>query len=338
MFEMKEGVEFFVLFALLASASVLFVACIRWLSRRFRHQVLLGIMLLGAIAGTFYLCQALWPAFPEIAGNGLSAMWWIAVAFTINAVVRQFVWEGIFLRDNGPGVPKLVTDLVAFFIYFAALMVVIQAVFHQSLITLFAAASGALTFVLGFSAQNTLGELFSGLSLSGTQTLTKGNWYEIDGSYGRVVNINWRSISMFDPATETVNIFPNSRVAKAVINDFHRPDRNYRLTTLLVVEYRHSPELVTRLIKEALALCSYIQDSPPVDVRIREFTDLGVQYWVLFTLANQDDWWDGANQARIAIWETLNRNGIQLGVRRHDLGSGLEFPAPVDAGKADEDG
>jgi tellurite resistance protein/CRP-like cAMP-binding protein len=203
-------------------------------------------------------------------------------------------------------------------------MVVMHFVYDEP-ITAFLATSGAEAFVIGFSAQSTLGEIFSGLSLNATRALRVGDYLEIDGVYGRVHDINWRSVSLHNPHTDSLYVFPNSVVASSVVLNYSVPTERFKNTISFVVEHSASPELVIRLITEALQNTRYVFRNPAPDFNIMGFTDLGMEYRLRYYFAGDDPWWDAQNEICTVVWSTLRRNGIKLGIDRHKLLSGDEL-------------
>jgi small-conductance mechanosensitive channel/tellurite resistance protein/CRP-like cAMP-binding protein len=255
--------------------------------------------------------------------KGVSFLWWISLAFTINALLNQFVWQGI-LSDNGARrVPKLLTDGAAILVYACALMVVMHYVYDKSITTVLA-TSGATAFVIGLSAQSTLKEVFAGFSINLTRTVRLGDYVEIDAIYGRVYEINWRNVSILNPHTNSLYIFPNSSVAEKIVLNFSQPTELFKYWVVFHVEYSASPDLVISTITDELALSKYVRRDPKPDFNVLGFSDLGMTYRVRFYFDGDDPWWDAQNEMCMAIWSGLRKKGIRLSIDRHKLLSGDE--------------
>jgi small-conductance mechanosensitive channel/CRP-like cAMP-binding protein len=313
---------------ILTFATVVFVRGVTLKIRGKHHTVRFGVELLLVFTVLFLFSHhAL-----RIAGAGqfikpleetVAFLWWISLAFTINASLNRFVWTGVLAENGVRKVPKLLTDGVALLLYGCAVMVVMHYVYDKSITTILA-TSGAAAFIVGLSAQSTLREVFAGLSLNMTRSLRIGDFVEIDNIYGEVHEITWRSVSLLNPHTGSLYIFPNSAVADKVILNFSEPTELFKYWLKFYVEYAASPDLVIRTIAEELENSKYIRRDPKPDFNILGFTDLGMEYRVRFYFDGDDPWWDAQNEMCMAIWSSLRRKGIRLSIDRHKLLSGDE--------------
>jgi CRP-like cAMP-binding protein len=151
-----------------------------------------------------------------------------------------------------------------------------------------------------------------------------GDFVEIDEIYGEVHEINWRSVSLLNPHTGSLYIFPNSAVADKIILNFCEPTELFKYWIKFYVEYGASPDLVISTIAEELENSKFIRRDPKPDFNILGFTDLGMEYRVRFYFDGDDPWWDAQNEMCMAIWSSLRRKGIRLSIDRHKLLSGDE--------------
>ena len=316
---------------ILTFATLVFVRGVSLAIRGKHHTVRFGVELLLVFTVLFLfshhaLRMAGVSQFIEPLEEIVAFLWWISLAFTINACLNRFVWTGVLSENGVRKVPKLLTDGAALLVYGCALMVVMHYVYGKSITTILA-TSGAAAFIVGLSAQSTLREVFAGLSLNMTQSLRIGDFVEIDDIYGEVHEINWRSVSLLNPHTGSLYIFPNSSVADKVILNFSEPTELFKYWLKFHVEYAASPELVIRTIAEELENSKYIRRDPKPDFNILGFTDLGMEYRVRFYFDGDDPWWDAQNEMCMAIWSSLRRKGIRLSIDRHKLLSGDEQQA-----------
>ena len=316
---------------ILSFATVVFVRGVALTIRGKHHTVRFGVELLLVFTVLYLfshhaLRMAEAQQFIEPLEESLAFLWWISLAFTINASLNRFVWTGVLAENGVRKVPKLLTDGAALLLYGCAVMVVMHYVYDKSITTILA-TSGAAAFIVGLSAQSTLREVFAGLSLNMTQSLRIGDFVEIDDIYGEVHEINWRSVSLLNPHTGSLYIFPNSAVADRIILNFSEPTGLFKYWIKFQVEYGASPDLVIRTIAEELENSKYIRRDPKPDFNILGFTDLGMEYRVRFYFDGDDPWWDAQNEMCMAIWSSLRRKGIRLSIDRHKLLSGDEQQA-----------
>jgi tellurite resistance protein len=161
--------------------------------------------------------------------------------------------------------------------------------------------------------------------LSSTKALKIGDYLEVDGIYGCVHDINWRSVSLHNPHTDSLYIFPNSAVAEKTILNYSVPTERFKNTISFVVEHGASPELVSRLVLHSLEHSRYVLRDPKPDMNVMGFTDLDMEYRIRYFFDGDGPWWDAQAEVYNAIWGVLRRNGIRLAIDRHKLQSGDEL-------------
>ncbi|MSO77064.1 MAG: mechanosensitive ion channel [Alphaproteobacteria bacterium] len=253
-------------------------------------------------------------------GDGVATVWWLAVAFTCNRILERYVWRGLLMRDGQPAVPKLITDFIAGFIYLIAIMLVIHLVFDRpyTAITAIAAASGAVAFIFGYSAQATLADIFAGISVNLAKPFTRGDMVSFGGEMGTVQDMNWRFVTILS-LDGNLRYIPNSRVATNEIVNFHQPERRTR--RLLTVEFEHgaSPGRIVAMLREALRYCPTILQLPQPQIVLNAFTDLGQRFTVRYWIPEYNQYSTCDNEVAAAIWHASGRAGIRFAYRRQNV-------------------
>ena len=212
---------------ILASASIVFLSVVSLIFGKMRNKVLLGLELLAFFTLVLATVEdgTAWLGITEqqiaFGISALKAMLCLSAAFTLNAALSRYVWNGLLAEDGLSTVPKLLTDFATAFIYITAIMLVMHFVYDKS-VTALAATSGAFVFIICYSAQSTLGEVFAGLSLNLARDLSKGDNILVDGIYGTVSDIQWRSVSVHQWWTDSLVIFPNNMITRAKFTNFSR--------------------------------------------------------------------------------------------------------------------
>ena len=248
----------------------------------------------------------------------------LCAAFLLNGVVGVVLWDGL-LSDHGQRkVPIIVTEGVSLTIYLIAILLVMHFIYDEPIGGLLA-TSGVAALVLGFAAQSTLKEVFSGVALNATQALRIDDFVEIDGIYGQVYEINWRSISIKNPHTDSLYIFPNSGVADRTILNFSEPTGRFKYFVHFVVEMSAPPELVIRAIAEELEHSRFVRRDPKPDFNMLGYTREGIEIRIRYFFDGDDPWWDAQNEVIMAIWTAMRKHRLRVSVNRHLLGSGDEW-------------
>jgi small-conductance mechanosensitive channel/tellurite resistance protein len=327
----SDVVQMFGLLAILASGALVFARVVGWVFRRRPNKVRLGIELFGFFAITYFFCESTYALFgfenlTADTKEAIAFLWALSAAFTIDAGLKRFVWDGVLAKDDSHHVPKLLRDFTTVILYAAAVMVVMHFVYDEP-VTAVLATSGAAAVIVGFSVQSTLSEVFAGLSLNAAKSLRVGDFLEIDGIYGRVHEINWRCISLINPHTDSLYVFPNTVVAKSIVLNYSAPTERFKNTFKFVVEYSAPPELVMRIVLESLKYSQIVFRDPAPDIHVLGFTGKGMEYRIRYFFDGDEPWWDAQNEVASAIWSSLRRNGIPLAIERFYLQSGHELEA-----------
>lgn len=183
-------------------------------------------------------------------------------------------------------IPKLFRDLVRFFLIAVGTALVLSVVSKADLGGL-VAALGVGSIVIGLALQDTLGNLFSGITLLFERPFNLGDWLEVNGLKGKVIEINWRAVHLLTRELELL-VIPNGVLAKEVI-------RNYRLPQKLHVEpvdigfsYNDPPNKVKRVLKETALATTGVLNKPEPVIQTIEYGDSSINYRVRLFLADYD--------------------------------------------------
>jgi small-conductance mechanosensitive channel len=223
-----------------------------------------GLIYLGSqlslLLFLLYICQSwVYPLmFSWIFDSSLqfsrttAALCILSSAFGINMMLKIYVWEGHLFQHEGASVPQLLVALVKGTIHLVAVLVILQFVYGQS-ITALATLSGAAAVVLGFSAQTTLGEMFSGIAISISKPFKVGDWIKVgDSDEGQVIDQTWRHVQIQTRDRCILNI-PNRAIAEASIKNFSSTfGRGIKITDTIQLDAGIDAAVVTMSIYNAI--------------------------------------------------------------------------------------
>lgn len=331
------------LLAILASLSIIFTQLMNVLLGRVYNPVRSSALIVISFLVAYF---AVTPAMGFVGlgehaptfETGLSVLFWISVAYLLDTSVRKFVWRGLMAEHGTSHVPKLVRDLVTLLIYATAIMMIMHLVYDEPIGAVLA-TSGGLAFVIGLAAQKTLSEAFAGLSLSLSKTLRVGDYLEVNGVYGRVDEMNWRSVSLHNPHTDSHYIFPNSVMASSTVLNYCLPTERFKNWVKFTVEVHAPPELVMKAVMHELRNSRYVFQNPKPDINCLEFNEHGILYRIRYCFDGDDPWWDAQNEVVSAIWAAMRRHGFRFAVVRQHMNSANEWdtaPEPTYLRPSDE--
>ncbi|SHI38271.1 Small-conductance mechanosensitive channel [Shimia gijangensis] len=325
MSETSSVTEAVIFFLFLASITLLFVRTAIAVAKGRRHRLRLAMELVALFAIIYFLNS---PALRFLGMENLAAdfqkgvlfLWTVSLAFLANTALERFVWDGVLSIHGERRIPKLITDGIGLIIYSVAVMFVLHYVYGEPIGPVLA-TSGAAAIVIGFGAQSTIREVFSGVALNTTKALRIGDYVEIDDVYGQVHDINWRSVSVHNPHTDSLYIFPNSAVAETKILNFSEPQDVFRYYITFSAELSAPPEKVIRVIADELKHSKYVYRTPAPNFNILGYSERGIDYRVRYHFEGDDPWWDAQNEMCMAIWGAARKHGLRIAMNRMLQGS-----------------
>jgi small-conductance mechanosensitive channel/CRP-like cAMP-binding protein len=178
------------------------------------------------------------------------------------------------------------------------------------------ATSAVLTAVIGFSLQDTLGNLMGGMALQMEKSIRPGDWIQVNDKVGRVLEVRWRQTTIETRDWETL-VVPNSWLVK---NQFMVLGRRagqpvqLRIKIRFDIDYRFAPTDVVRTVQEALRRAPIegvatepAPDCVHLDMR-GSFNTYAARYWL--SDLTRDEPVD--SRVRTRVFFALRRAGIPL--------------------------
>lgn len=151
---------------------------------------------------------------------------WLSVGLRVG---RVFFFAWLFAFSEREGVPLLLVDIfsiVATVVLFGALLHMVFLIEVTSLL----ATSAVVSVVLGLALQDTLGQLFAGVSLQLDRPFRLGDWVEVHTGgqrfSGQVLEISWRATLLLAIGEELVTI-PNKTMAQGLVANFSGRERPF---------------------------------------------------------------------------------------------------------------
>jgi small-conductance mechanosensitive channel/CRP-like cAMP-binding protein len=298
-----------------------------------------GLWWLGRDHGTFRrFGGALWcvvvaivveAVMPWLAPRPASIAFVLTVAAMSFAVVRGIaVIADLVVRRRQIHFSTIFRDLVTLLVY----MVVVLAVLHSvdvdvsGLLT----TSAIVTAVIGLALQETLGNVFSGLSLQLQKPFEPGDWIRFDSRLGRVQGIGWRSTSLITRNLEVLDV-PNGLLARGVVT-------NYRGNALgdelfIAASYKTPPSVTKRVIVEVLREVPEVVAMPPPVAELEEYGDSAIKYRVRFWMRDYGRQEAVRDTIMTNLWYAFQRHGIEIPFPIHTV-----LVRNVDDAAADRDG
>ncbi|ATE76817.1 MULTISPECIES: mechanosensitive ion channel family protein [Pseudomonas] len=216
----------------------------------------------------------------HLAATGLQIGWWLYAARTLTVLLGAVMMQ----RVGHTG--RLLQDLLGAVIFLIAVIAALAYVLELPVKGVLA-TSGALAIVVGLALQSTLSDVFSGIVLNTTKPYQLGDWISIDGTEGRVTDIDWRATRL-QTSQGSMAVIPNSLAAKAKIINFSRPSDIFGVSISLQVSPHARPQTVIDALERAMQGCRFLLDKPAPCVALKSSGSTGVEYEISGFVVSMD--------------------------------------------------
>jgi small-conductance mechanosensitive channel len=240
----------------------------------------------------------------HLAATGLQIGWWLFAARTLTVLIGA----GMMQRVGHTG--RLLQDLLGAVIFLVAVIAALAYVLNLPVIGVLA-TSGALAIIVGLALQSTLSDVFSGIVLNTTKPYQLDDWIAIDGTEGRVIDIDWRATRL-QTSQGSMIVIPNSLAAKAKITNFSRPSDMFGLSISLQVSPHVRPQIVIDALERAMQGCRTLLTSPGGKVALKSSSAAGNEYEISGFVASMSEKRSVRNQLFDLAYRHLRASGIHL--------------------------
>lgn len=262
------------------------------------------------------------------AGASLQQKWLLTVGIvlTINAGVELSKWMLVefALRPQRLRIPLFFVDLLGWLILIGATLLVVSRVFDLDLTGLLV-GSTVVSAIIALSLQQLLSSLFSGIALQLEGPFQVGDWVLIDGYEGKVVRLNWRTLTITTLRNECV-ILPNNQIAQSRIVNFTSPGPMVACDLLIGVSRAHPPGAVKAVLRAAFAGIDGLAPAQPPQVMIWEYADSYIKYGIRYWLHDFGLKLVLHDAVLTRVWYALQRAGMDFSVPLQEINMHMIAP------------
>jgi len=237
------------------------------------------------------------------------------IVWTI-ALIRMagFAFFRLVLPKIGKPLPRIIEDLAIIAVYTAYGLSQLR---HAGVdLTGILATSAIITAVLAFAMQDTLGNVLGGLAIQFDNSVRVGDWIQMDGLSGRVIDIRWRSTAVETRDWQTV-VIPNSQLMKSrftIVGRREGAPLQWRRGIRFMIDPSVPPARVITLIDEEMReiMIANVARAPAPSCVLHGFEHGNLAYELRYFLTDlqEDDLTDSA--VRVHLFASLQRAGLRL--------------------------
>lgn len=206
----------------------------------------------------------------------LQTIFWIMVTVTLLVLVQGVTNAGTHVERWEANIPALFSAVARTLVIFVPLYYILSGVWGVDLSNLITAL-GIGSLVIALALQDTLSNLVSGLLLLADKPFAVGDWIEIEGHTGKVLDLNWRSVRL-QVRGRDVLVIPNSTLSNSSIYNYTMITPSYREHIAVGFSYNDPPNKVKRMLLDAAAGSDQILPNPPPTVLTVSYDDSSIGY------------------------------------------------------------
>lgn len=216
----------------------------------------------------------------------VATMTYLAGVILFVRVCRLNVLMYLFLGSMTAGVPLLLVNIFSLILFVSISIWSASHLFGVQVAPLLA-TSAALSVILGLALQDTLGNLFAGISLQVDKTFEIGDWLEVqNGSckvVGQVKELTWRSTILVGWSDEIITL-PNKVMASSQVSNFSPPDTPILRRQVFRIPHSQNAYAAKDLLERAVSQIADVRAIPSPLAFISEinenWTEIKVAYFI----------------------------------------------------------
>ena len=263
------------------------------------------------LAGLFFLLtKVLGIESDQLPIQLIETLAWIAIIAAALSFANIVLFTDAKPNSWQASLPKLFRDLIRTVLILVGGALVLSTVFDQDLGGLIATL-GIGGIVIGLALQDTLGNLFSGVALLFERPFEVGDWLEVNGQEGKVIEVNWRSVHLMTRELEQL-IVPNSALAGAMIRNYNKPDPRCILIVDIGFSYDDPPNKVKRVMMEAALDTKGVLNNPTPIIVTHSYDDFSIAYKVKLFIEDYGLAPAIRNDFVTRIWYAARRSGLAI--------------------------
>ncbi len=256
------------------------------------------------------------PARPAaLLEKALLILWVLSLAVAGVEVARNVIRRyGKELQGTLP-VTSLTENLATLSVYivFGLILLDILGISITPILT----ALGVGGLAVALALQDTLANLFAGFYVSIAGQVRVGDYIKLDSGFeGYVADVAWRSTTIRALQNNLI-IVPNSKLAQAVVTNYHLPEKRMSLLIPIGVSYDCDPEEVERiLVDEALKgaedIPGLLRDPEPFVRFIPGYGTSSLDFTLICQVAEFVDQYSVQHEMRKRILRRFRAAGIEI--------------------------
>jgi len=174
------------------------------------------------------------------------------------------------------------------------------------------ASLGILGVAVAFGLQNTLGNIFGGVSLLLDRSIKVGDIVKIDtDTYGQVIDVGLRATRVRSWDNEVV-IIPNGKLAGVNIKNYVLPNPAARIIVPFSVAYGSNVDKIKKIVLKEIKKLDTLDKNKEPSVMFLEMGDSALKFKAFVWLRSYKDRFSTKERLNCAIYNALKKNRVNI--------------------------
>lgn len=229
-------------------------------------------------------------------------------------VCRLNVLMYLFLGSMTAGVPLLLVNIFSLILFVTISIWSVSHLFGVQVAPILA-TSAALSVILGLALQDTLGNLFAGISLQVDKTFELGDWLEIQNGpnkvVGQVKELSWRATVLTGLSDEVITL-PNKVVALSQISNYSPPGIPILRSQIFKIPHTQDAEKAKDLLERAVSQIADVRAIPSPLAYISELNENWIGIKIVYFIDSYGRQFLIGDKVFNLCYNTLAANGFSL--------------------------
>ncbi len=250
---------------------------------------------------------------------GIFTLCWGMMVFV--KTCRLIILQYLFLGSMKAGVPVLIVNIFSLILSIVLALWSANQIFGFQVAPLLA-TSAAFSIILGLAIQDTLGNLFAGISLQLDKSFEIGDWLEVvsgvQKSVGQVKEISWRATMLIGLSDEKITI-PNRSLANSQISNFSTGHQPIVRSQIFKLKYGVDIEHAKKVLLESIKGNNQILGYPEPLVLLSESNESWIAFKLVYFIENYGSQYMIADLVMNSAIKFLLANGIEISPARIEV-------------------
>lgn len=285
------------------------------ISRHFK-SLIRHICFLSLLFATYTLCFTYMgdSVFLKKITPYLASLTFLSGAYIFVKCFRLFVLQYLFLGSMRAGVPLLLVNIFSLLLSIVISFWSLSKLFGIDL-TPILATSAAFSIVLGLALQDTLGNLFAGISLQIDKTFELDDWIEVQNGLikivGQVKELSWRSTVLVGLTDELITL-PNKLVSSCQVSNFSLDKTPIIRSQLFRLPFTVDSMKVKDIIELAICQISDVRGVPSPFAYIQDVNENWMAIKAVYYIDDYGKQYVIGDKVYERVLQALKQNGFNL--------------------------